>query len=86
MDATAVRSAELFFKMLRGEINPAMHWSNVPMLPHVMRQGTDDEPNLSLQKKAIEMEGSEALAVSVFTGFPHADINDAGHECCNYNR
>ena len=78
MDATAVRSAELFFKMLRGEINPAMHWSNVPMLPHVMRQGTDDEPNLSLQKKAIQMEGSEALAVSVFTGFPHADINDAG--------
>ena len=55
-----------------------MHWSNVPMLPHVMRQGTDDEPNLSLQKKAIQMEGSEALAVSVFTGFPHADINDAG--------
>ena len=78
MDATAVRSAELFFKMLRGEVNPSMHWSNVPMLPHVMRQGTDDEPNLSLQNKAIQMEEIQALAVSVFTGFPHADIKDAG--------
>ena len=67
MDATAIRSAELFFKMLRRETKPTMHWSNVPMLPHVMRQGTDDEPNLSLQKKAIQMEGSEAVSYTHLT-------------------
>ena len=43
-----------------------------------MRQGTDDEPNGSLQARAIELEQSGSLGVSVFTGFPHADIYDAG--------
>lgn len=79
MDRTAVRAANLLFRMLAGEIQPKMVWGNAPMLPHVMRQGTDDEPNLTLQKRAAELEASDtALAVSVFTGFPHADIYDAG--------
>ena len=78
MDETATRAANIFFSMLRKEISPTISWSNAPMLPHVMRQGTDDEPNRSLQIKARELEQSECLAVSVFTGFPHADIQDAG--------
>ena len=55
-----------------------MRWGQAPMLPHVMRQGTDDSPNKELQARAIDMEASGALGVSVFTGFPHADIHDAG--------
>ena len=56
-----------------------MSWGNAPMLPHVMRQGTDDFPNKELQARAIELEqNGEALAVSLFTGFPHADIHHAG--------
>jgi len=43
-----------------------------------MRQGTDDEPNASLQARAIALEQAGCLGVSVFTGFPHADIYDAG--------
>ena len=78
MDETATRAADIFFSMLRQEVTPTMSWSNVPMLPHVMRQGTDDEPNKSLQLRAQKLEESECLAVSVFTGFPHADIKDAG--------
>ncbi len=78
MDKTAIRAASIFFSMLNQKTRPTMSWSNAPMLPHVMRQGTDDEPNRSLQLKAEKLEETECLAVSVFTGFPHADIKDAG--------
>ncbi len=78
MDSTAERAATLLFDMLEGKCNPVTHWANAPMLPHVMRQGTDDFPNRQLQQRSIEMEQADCLAASVFTGFPHADIYDAG--------
>ncbi len=78
MDTTAERAGELLLRSIAGEINPLMAWGNVPMLPHVMRQGTDDSPNRELQARAMELEKSDALAVSLFTGFPHADIVNAG--------
>ena len=78
MDGTAERAANAFFDMLEGKTQPIMRWSNAPMLPHVMRQGTDDEPNRTLQLRAIEMEKTPGTCVSLFTGFPHADIHDAG--------
>ncbi len=78
MDDTARRAARLLFAKLAGDIAPVMRWGNAPMLPHVMRQGTDDPPNLALQARATQLEAAECLAVSVFTGFPHADIHDAG--------
>jgi microcystin degradation protein MlrC len=55
-----------------------MAWGNVPMLPHVMRQGTDDHPNKELQHRCATMTAEGALAASLFTGFPHADIANAG--------
>src|SRR5712691_3154706 len=55
-----------------------MAWGNVPMLPHVMRQGSDDHPNRELQHRCAAMSGEGALAASLFTGFPHADITNAG--------
>jgi microcystin degradation protein MlrC len=52
------------------------------MLPHVMRQGSDDHPNKELQARcaAMSTEGGHGgvLAASLFTGFPHADISNAG--------
>ena len=78
MASTAERSANAFFDYLAGEANPVMRWGNVPMLPHIMRQGTDDSPNKELQARAEAMEVAGALGVSLFTGFPHADIHDAG--------
>lgn len=78
MDTTAERAANLFFDMLEGKCKPRTHWANAPMLPHVMRQGTDDFPNSQLQQRAIELEQSTCLTASVFTGFPHADIRNAG--------
>ncbi|MAG00394.1 MAG: M81 family metallopeptidase [Pseudomonadales bacterium] len=78
MDETARRAARLFFEHLTGRFDPVMVWGNAPMLPHVMRQGTDDEPNKTLQKRLRELEADGDMLVSLFTGFPHADIHDAG--------
>ncbi len=78
MDRTAARAASILFDALEGKVRPVMAWGQAPMLPHVMRQGTDDLPNRALQQRAMAMENQGALAVSLFTGFPHADIRDAG--------
>jgi len=77
--AAGERCANILVQAIRGEIKPVMTWANRPMLPHVMRQGTHAEPNRSLQAACKEHEASgRALACSVFVGFPHADIREAG--------
>ncbi|MGE0624977.1 MAG: M81 family metallopeptidase [Pseudomonadales bacterium] len=78
MDGTALKAGRLTLAALAGRVQPVMVWGNAPMLPHVMRQGTDDFPNRELQARAREMERQGALSVSLFTGFPHADISNAG--------
>lgn len=78
MDRTAVRAANILFDAMAGRVRPVMAWGHAPMLPHVMRQGTDDEPNRGLQARVMELEAQGTLAASLFTGFPHADIHDAG--------
>jgi microcystin degradation protein MlrC len=75
---TARLAGEILLRTIRGEVRPVMAWGNVPMLPHVMRQGTDDHPNKELQHRCAAMSGEGALAASLFTGFPHADITNAG--------
>lgn len=78
MYETGRRAGDALMRMVKGAARPTTAWGNVPMLPHVMRQGSDDEPNRSLQARAREMERQGALCASVFVGFPHADIRNAG--------
>jgi microcystin degradation protein MlrC len=75
---TASLAGDILLRTIRGEVTPVMAWGNVPMLPHVMRQGTDDHPNQELQHRCAAMSAEGALAASLFTGFPHADIANAG--------
>jgi len=75
---TAKLAGEILLRAIRGEVRPVMAWRNEPMLPHVMRQGTDDHPNKELQHRCAAMSAEGALAASLFTGFPHADITNAG--------
>lgn len=75
---TAKRAGDILIRAIRGEVRPVIAWGNVPMLPHVMRQGSDDHPNRELQARCAAMAGDGALAASLFTGFPHADIENAG--------
>ena len=73
-----VRAANVIVRKLKGEIKPVMAWANKPMLPHIMCQGTHAAPNKPLQERCKELEAGGVLAASVFVGFPHADIHEAG--------
>ena len=75
---TGLRAGKAIIARLQGKATPTMAWGNRPMLPHVMRQGSDDSPNRELQARCREIERQGALAASVFVGFPHADILNAG--------
>jgi microcystin degradation protein MlrC len=78
MHGTGLRAGRAILAQLAGKARPTMAWGQRPMLPHVMRQGSDDEPNRSLQARCRQMEAEGALAASVFVGFPNADIEFAG--------
>ncbi|MBL0149374.1 MAG: M81 family metallopeptidase [Ideonella sp.] len=78
MYETGQRAGRAILALLDGQARPAMAWGNRPMLPHVMRQGSDDSPNRELQARCKQMEREGALCASVFVGFPNADIHNAG--------
>ena len=78
MYETGQRAGRALLAQLAGQVRPTMAWGRRPMLPHVMRQGTDDSPNRELQACCRAMEAEGALCASVFVGFPNADIEFAG--------
>ena len=78
MYETGLRAAGPILALLQKRCQPVMAWGNRPMLPHVMRQGSDDSPNRELQARCRQMEEEGALSATVFVGFPHADITHAG--------
>jgi microcystin degradation protein MlrC len=78
MYGTGRRAGDALIRLIKGQGKPTTAWGNLPMLPHVMRQGTADEPNKSLQARCQAMEAEGALCASLFVGFPHADIHNAG--------
>ena len=78
MYETGALAGQIAFRALKGGCRPTMAWGNRPMLPHIMRQGSADSPMRELIAAARQAEADGALAVSVFGGFPHADIRDAG--------
>ena len=75
---TGQRAGRAVLALLADRCSPAMAWGRQPMLPHVMRQGSDDSPNRELQARCREMEAQGALCASLFVGFPNADIQMAG--------
>ncbi|HSH89227.1 MAG TPA: M81 family metallopeptidase [Ramlibacter sp.] len=78
MHGTGLRAGRALLALLQKRAHPTMAWGRSDMLPHVMRQGSDDEPNRSLQARCREMEAQGALCATVFVGFPNADIRNAG--------
>jgi microcystin degradation protein MlrC len=78
MHGTGLRAGRAILAQLAGKARPTMAWGRQPMLPHVMRQGSDDSPNKEIQARCKEMEAQGALSASVFVGFPNADIEYAG--------
>ena len=78
MYETGLRAGRAVLAQLAGRARPAMAFGRQAMLPHVMRQGSDDSPNRELQARCREMEAQGALCATVFVGFPNADITNAG--------
>jgi microcystin degradation protein MlrC len=78
MFETGMRTGRALLRCISGEVRPCTSWARLPMIPHIMRQSSLDEPNRSIQARAQQMEEEGALSASVFTGFPHADIENAG--------
>jgi microcystin degradation protein MlrC len=78
MFETGQRAGRALLAQLQRKARPTMVWGRQPMLPHVMRQGSDDSPNRELQARCKEMEAQGALCATVFVGFPNADIQYAG--------
>lgn len=78
MHGTGLRAGRPIIALLQRQARPTMAWGRRPMLPHVMRQGTDDSPNRELQARCREIEAAGALSATVFVGFPNADIEYAG--------
>jgi len=63
---------------LRGQIEPVIRWGRRPMLPHTLKMGHDEQPMQSLLDMARAAEAQGVPAVSVFGGFPLADIARPG--------
>ena len=71
---TGIRAAKLLMNAIRGNIKPVMSFGRLPVLPHTLKQGTDDEPFKGLMAYCREQEQLEGvLDISLFGGFPLAD-------------
>ena len=78
----AERGAEAAARLdavIAGRLRPTAAFRKPPLLPPLGNQGTAHGPMRELYDLAAEMERDPAVvSVSVFAGFPHADIPDAG--------
>ena len=62
-----------------GKVDPVMVHTQLPLLSHTLKQGTDDQPVKSLITACLEAEQKDGiLAATFFGGFPLADVPDAG--------
>jgi microcystin degradation protein MlrC len=77
--ATGEHVARIAHGLLEGRLRPVTRWRQVPILACTLAMGTDRGPmaRAVAEARAAEQEPG-VLAVSVFGGFPLADVTDAG--------
>jgi microcystin degradation protein MlrC len=79
MAERGVEATERLLDVIAGRIRPTAAYRKPPVLPPLGSQGTARGPMRRLYDLAAEMEQApRVLSVSVFAGFPHADVPDAG--------
>ena len=79
MAERGVEATQRLLDVLAGRLRPTAAFRKPPMLPPLGRQGTARGPMRRLYDLADEMEKDpKVISVSVFAGFPFADIPDAG--------
>lgn len=76
---TGARAARTLMAAMRAEVEPVLLRCTLPMMAHTLRQSTRDEPMKSIMERVIAAErDGEVLNVSLFGGFPMADIPHVG--------
>ncbi len=79
MDARGREAAERLLEIAAGRLRPAVAWRQPPLLPPIAGQLTARGPMRRLYDMAAEMERDpRVVSISIFAGFPLADIRDAG--------
>ncbi len=75
----AVEATECMLRTLSGEITPVMAIAKRPMMPPTINMRTKEGPMVRLFELAREHEAHpDVINVSVFGGFPFADIPEVG--------
>lgn len=79
MRARGVEAGELMARAVRGEIRPRMALRQLPLFWTAPRQVTAHPPMNEVLRRVHELEARPGmLSVTVATGFPWADVPDAG--------
>ncbi|MFO8060566.1 MAG: M81 family metallopeptidase [Bacillota bacterium] len=69
-------------RIVKGQSRPVMAKAQPPIMPHPLRVRTDTGPLVELFERARKWEAHPAVInVSVFGGWPHVDVRDAGLSC-----
>ena len=72
-------AAALLHRMLRERVRPHMALAQRPLLPHILRQGTEKAPMKDIVEAAHAAEQlPDVFSVSVTAGFPYTDVPRAG--------
>jgi microcystin degradation protein MlrC len=79
MAERGIEATERLLDVIAGRIRPTAAFRKPPLLPPLGGQGTARGPMRRLYDLATEMErDARVVSISIFAGFPHADIPDAG--------
>jgi microcystin degradation protein MlrC len=79
MDARGREAATRLLDVVAGRVRPAVAWRQPPLLPPIAGQLTARGPMRRLYDIAAEIEQRPGVvSISIFAGFPLADITDAG--------
>lgn len=76
----AILAATTLDGLMQTENRPATVWDHPPIMWPPSGTATDQEPMLTLEERAREIEAEipDVLAVNVLAGFPYADVPGAG--------
>ena len=78
----AEECASLILATIRGEIKPVMAFTQIPAVINILRQSTLEKPMSAIMDYALRvLNEKEILSVSVFEGYPYADVEAMGMSC-----
>jgi microcystin degradation protein MlrC len=79
MDERGREATERLVDVVAGRLRPTVALRQPPLMPPLGRQGTARGPMRRLYDRAAELEKDpNVVSISIFAGFPLADIHDAG--------